>query len=470
MNSPTNATRAAPPEASSATAAARPTKPLWRTFLFFLAPMVVANILQSLSGTINGVFIGQMLGTRALAAIAGVFPIVVFFISMVIGIGAGASVLIGQAWGAKEVHKVKAIAGTALALGLLLGALVAIFGGTFTEALLGALGTPPDVLPEAVGYARVMMFAMPGLLVFILSTQLMRGVGDTVTPLLALIVSTAVSCFFTPAFIRGWFGLPRLGVTSAAVAAILSFVVALIAMSIWMRVRKHPLAPDAELLADLRINPRLLKLVVRIGLPTGVQMIVISLAEIVLLGMVNRFGSDATAAYGAVNQVVNYVQFPAMSIAITASILGAQAIGAGRGERLGAITRTGLALNVLITGGLVLLGYLFSRYLVAMFLTSEPVIEIAQTLLHIMLWSTVVYGFSSVLGGVMRSSGSVLVPTAITIFCIAVIELPAAWLLSRHWGLNGVWMAYPVTFLAMLALQAWYYLAVWRKKKIERLV
>ena len=199
-------------------------------------------------------------------------------------------------------------------------------------------------------------------------------------------------------------------------------------------------------------------------------MIVMSLAEIALLGLVNGFGSDATAAYGAVNQVVNYAQFPAMSIAITASILGAQAIGAGRANQLGEITKTGLALNVVLTGSLVVIGYLFSRHLVSMFITSEPVVEIAQTLLHIMLWSTVIFGFSSVIGGVMRSSGSVLVPTAISIFCIALIELPVAWLLSRQYGLNGVWMAYPITFLSMLTMQSWYYLFVWRKKKIERLV
>ena len=89
------------------------TRPLWRTYLAFLGPMVLANILQSLSGTINGVYIGQMLGTHALAAVAGMFPIVFFFISLVIGLGAGASVLIGQAWGAREPGKVKAIAGTA---------------------------------------------------------------------------------------------------------------------------------------------------------------------------------------------------------------------------------------------------------------------------------------------------------------------------------------------------------------------
>jgi putative MATE family efflux protein len=445
-------------------------RPLWRVFLGFLGPMILANILQSLSATLNNVFVGQLLGTRALAAVAGVFPIVFFFISLVIGIGAGASVVIGQAWGAREPHKVKAIAGTALALGLMLGLGVALFGGMFTAAMLGALGTPPDVLPMALGYARMMMLAMPGLLVFILYTQLLRGVGDTVTPLYALLLSTSVSCLLTPAFIRGWWGLPQLGVTSAAAASILSFVVALSFLAVFLRRRKHALAPDLELLKALRIQPRLLRLVVRIGLPTGVQMIVLSVAEIALLSMVNGFGSDATAAYGAVNQVVNYVQFPALSIAITASILGAQSIGAGRAHLLGTITRTGLTMNVAITGSLVLAGYLFSRHLVGAFVTSAPVLELAQTLLHIMLWSSIVFGFSSVLSGIMRSSGAVLVPTAISVSCILLIELPSAWVLSRHFGITGVWMAYPITFLSMLALHASYYRFFWRKKKIERLI
>jgi putative MATE family efflux protein len=445
-------------------------RPLWRVFLALLGPMILANILQSLSGTLNNVFVGQMLGTRALAAVAGMFPIVFFFISLVIGVGAGASVLIGQAWGAKEPHKVKAIAGTALALGLILGALVAVFGGVFTRAMLVVLGTPPDVLPMAVGYARVMMLAMPGLLVFILFTQLMRGVGDTVTPLFALVLSTAISALFTPAFIRGWWGLPQLGVTSAAAAAIVSFSGALVFLAVYMRWRKHALAPDMELLRDLRIKPRLLKLVVRIGLPTGLQMVVLSIAEIVLLSIVNRFGSNATAAYGAVNQVVNYVQFPALSIAITASILGAQSIGAGRSNVLGAITRTGLKLNLVITGSLVVIGYLFSRYLIGAFVRSEEVLQLAQTLLHIMLWSSLIFGFQALLGGIMRSSGAVLVPTAISIFCITVVELPSAYGLSHLFGLNGVWMAYPIAFISMLALQATYYRLVWSKRKIERLV
>ena len=125
---------------------------------------------------------------------------------------------------------------------------------------------------------------------------------------------------------------------------------------------------------------------------------------------------------------------------------------------------------MIITGSLVVLGYLFSRYVVGAFTSDETVIDIAQTLLHIMLWSSIVFGFSSVVSGVMRSSGSVLVPTAISVGCIILIEVPSAWLLSRFFGLNGVWMAYPVTFVSMLLFQSMYYRLVWRKKEIVRLV
>jgi putative MATE family efflux protein len=445
-------------------------RPLWRIFATFLGPMVVGNVLQAMSGTFNAVFVGQMLGTKALAAASAVYPIVFFFISLVIGVGAGGSVLIGQAWGAKETHKVKAIAGTAILIGFAMGLVIALLGGVFTEELLRLLGTPADVLPAAVGYARIMMLAMPGLMVFLLVTQLLRGVGDTVTPLFALVTSTAVSCLLTPAFIRGWGGLPQLGVTSAAVASTVAFLVALAYLGVHLRRGTHPLRPDRELLRALRIDRKILAVVLRIGLPTGVQMIVMSLAEIALLALVNRYGSNATAAYGAVNQVANYVQFPALSIAITASILGAQAIGAGRTERLGAITRTGLQMNLVLTGSLVVIGYLFSRQFMALFITSEPVIELAQSLLHIMLWSSVVYGCAAVVSGVMRASGTVLPPLAISVFCIVGIEVPAAYALAAHFGLEGVWMAYPITFVSMLVLQTAFYRLVWKKSKIERLV
>ncbi len=454
----------------SAAAPMAPARPLWRAYLAFLGPMVLANILQSLSGSVNAVYIGQMLGTDALAAVAGMFPVVFFFIALIIGVGAGASVLIGQAWGAREPHKVKAIAGTALALGGLIGAVAAVLGELLARPALAALGTAPELLPDAVAYARVMMLGMPLLLVFILYTQLLRGVGDTVTPLLALCLSTAVGLLLTPALIRGWLGLPRLGVVSAAVAGWVSFALALAFLWAYLRRKRHPLAPDAELLRALRIDARLLRAVLRIGVPTGVQMVTIALAELAILSLVNGYGADATAAYGAVNQIVNYVQFPALSIAITASILGAQAIGAGRVERLSAIVRTGLLLNGLLTGALVLAGYALSRWLLGFFITAPQVLVMAQGLLQVMLWGSVVFGMQAVVAGVMRASGTVWVPTGISVASIVLVQLPAAHALSARLGLPGVWLSYPVVFCVMLALQSAFYLWVWRHRRIERLV
>jgi Na+-driven multidrug efflux pump len=287
--------------------------------------------------------------------------------------------------------------------------------------------------------------------------------------LLTLLISTAVGLLVTPALIRGWAGLPQMGVASGAYAAVASYLIALSWLAWHLRRTHHALAPDAAFLKHLRIDRALLAKVLRIGLPTALSMITISIAEIAVLFLVNRFGSQATAAYGAVNQIVSYVQFPAISIAITASILGAHAIGAGRAHTLGAIARTGLMMNVVLTGSLVLLGYAFSRHIVGLFITDPAVVDMAQTLLHIMLWSSVIMGMSMVLSGLMRASGVVLVPTALSMLAIGGIQVPVAWVLSGTYGLNGIWAAYPIAFLAMLAMQTTYYRRVWRKRPIRRL-
>jgi putative MATE family efflux protein len=442
---------------------------LWKVYLAFLVPMIVSNILQALSGTVNNIYLGQMLGVQAMAAVSAFFPVVFFLIAFMIGLGAGASVLIGQAWGAKEPERVRAIAATTLMVGIYVGLAVALFGGTFTDAMLRALGTPADILPDAIAYARVTLVAAPGIFVFLLVTSMLRGVGDTKTPLKTLCISTVVGLIVTPALIQGWLGLPRLGVVSGAYAAVLSYLVAM-GWTAWYLLRSnHPLAPNAAFRKHLGIDRAILAKVLRIGLPTGLSMITISLAEIAVLFLVNRYGSQATAAYGAVNQIVSYVQFPAISIAITTSILGAQAIGGGRGNTLGRIARTGIVMNLVLTGSLVVLGYLFSRSMLGLFITDPAVVELAQGLLHIMLWSSVIMGMSMVLSGLMRASGNVLVPTAISMFAIACVEVPVAWALSLNYGLDGIWAAYPVAFLVMLGLQTAYYRGVWRHQPIRRI-
>ena len=447
------------------------TRPLWQRFAIFLLPLMAANILQALSGTFNSIFIGQMIGVEALASLATFFPILFFLISFIIGLSAGSTILIGQAWGARNIERVKQVAGTTLTAAFVLGLVVAIIGGIWIENIMSLLGAPENIRQTATDYGRIMFLGMPGFFIFLIVTSILRGVGDTVTPLFSLVLSMIVGVILTPALIQGWWGLPRLGVNSAAWAFIAGFVVVLVFLFFYMRARKLPLAPDAQLLGSLRPDLPLLGLILKLGVPAGLQMVVASVAGIVVVGLVNRFGSSATAAYGALNQVLNYVQFPAMSIGIATSIFGAQAIGARQIDQLPAITRTALMMNLVITGGLVLIAYLFSENLVALFITDPSVIALTEHLLRIVLWAIVPFGFGVVFSGMMRASGMVYAPMLLSLGGILLIELPGAvWLSQTSLGLSGIWIAYATSFTGMMVLQAAWYHFVWKKKKIVALV
>ena len=450
-------------------AALRPSPPLWRSFLAFLGPMMLSNVLQAASGTVSNIYLGQMIGIDAMAAASVFFPVIFFLVSLVIGMGVGASVLIGQAWGAGDVAQVRRVAASTTVAVLACGVLVSLLLTPLARPLLEAIGTPARVLPGAVAYATVMLGFMPVFFAFLLLTVLLRGVGDTVTPLRALAIALGVSMTVTPALIRGWLGLPRLGVAAAAWGAVIAWMAGGAWLCWFLRRRGSPMAPDRRFGRAMRPDWRILDRVLRLGVPSAVQMVAMALAEMVLLGLVNRYGPDATAAYGAVNQVMAYVQFPAMSVGITVSILSAQAIGAGRVARLPAILRTGMALNLLITGTLVAVATLFSRRLVQLFIASAPVVGTTESLLHIVLWSVVLSGISGILSGQMRASGVVLVPTLILVLSIALVEVPVAWSLSRLVGLDGVWIAYPTATGVMALANLLYFRLVWRHKPILRL-
>ena len=351
-----------------------------------------------------------------------------------------------------------------------MGIAVAVIGVLVSPWILGLLATPANILAQSDAYAKVVFLTMPVLFTYIAYTTFLRGTGDTTTPLYALIVSTLLIVVITPLFILGWFGFPKLGVVSAAVAGLLANGGAF-AWLLWTLQRQnHPLKFDRETLSDMWVDWTILRTVIRIGVPTGFQIMMVSLAEIALLGFVNRFGSDATAAYGAVNQVVSYVQFPAISIGITASIFAAQCIGARREDKLGSVVRNAVGLNYIMGITLVVLCYVFAWDILGWFIVSERTLMIAHGLLAITLWSYVIFGNNAVLSGIMRGSGAVLWPTTISVFSIWCVEVPAAYLLMRHFGLPGVWMGYPIAFCSGLVLQFGYYELVWKRRTHARLV
>ncbi len=443
---------------------------MWRLFLVFLIPMMLSNVLQSASQTVSSIFLGRLIGVHALAAVSAIFPVIFLLISFMIGLASGSTVLIGQAHGAQQIHTMKRIAGTTLSVSFALGIVLGGLGLAFARELLQLVGTPHDIINDATLYSRIIFLWLPGFFPYIAYTTFLRGTGDSKTPFYSLIVATALGILFTPAFILGWAGLPRIGIAGAAVAGYIGNATAFTALLVYLAYRKHPLQFDNEMLRDMRIDWKLLRTIVRIGVPTGIQTILVALAEIAVITFVNRFGSDATAAYGAVNQIVGYVQFPAISIGITASIFGAQSIGARRNDKLGSVIRSGIALNYIIGGVIVALCYIFAWEILGWFITAPRPLDIAHSLLMITLWGYLLFGNNSVLSGVMRSSGTVFWPTAIGIFAIWGVEVPAAYLLMHRFGIDGIWMGYPIAFAVGLTLQCFYYELVWKRKQHERLI
>jgi putative MATE family efflux protein len=445
-------------------------KPMWQILLVFLVPLMLSNVLQSASQTMASIWIGRLISTQALGAISAVFPIVFLLFSFVFGVSSGSSVLVGQAFGARDFPKVKKIAGTVIGAALYLGIIVAVLGAVGSPVVLGWLATPPDILPMADAYARVIFLTMPVFFVYFVYATILRGTGDSTTPFYTLIVSSVLAIAITPLFIVGLFGLPKLGVVSAAVAGLIANTAAFAWLLYYLARKNHPLKFDRETLADMMIDWNILWGVVRIGVPTGIQVMIVSLAEIAIIGFVNRFGSSATAAYGAVNAVVGYVQFPAISIGIAASIFGAQCIGARREDKLGSVIRSAVGLNYVVGGTIIGGCYIFAWNILGWFITDQSTLIIAHRLLMIVLWSYLLFGNSAVLSGLMRGSGSVTWPTINGIFAILCVELPVAYLLMHRVGLDGVWLGYPVAYCVVLALQFGYYEFVWKRKTHERLV
>ncbi|MGW6192661.1 MATE family efflux transporter [Bacillus cereus] len=447
-------------------------KPIWKSMSMFLVPLLLSNVLQSIGQLFGMVVVGRWLGVNDLAAISAFFPLFFLLVSFVIGIGSGSSILIGQAFGAKNEERLKAIVGTTLTFTFIIGVVLAIIGSIFAMDIMRLMGTPGNIIEISVHYARILFISMPVLFLYFAYTTFMRGTGDSKTPFYFLIVSTALNMILLPILIFGWLGAPKLDVYGAAYASVISTVITFIVMLVYLKKKNHPLQLDATVRKYLRMDWELLKLLLRLGIPASINMILVSLSEIAVIAFVNRYGSDATAAYGVVNQVASYVQMPAVSLGITVSIFAAQSIGANQFDRLQKVVKAGIIMNYIIGGVLISLIYLFSRDILALFLTSQTTIEIAHSLVMITLWSYLIFGHAQIISATMRASGTVLWPTVISVVSIWLVEVPVAYYLSYHTslGIEGIWIGYPAAFIVSLILQYAYYKLSWQKKRITRLV
>lgn len=441
-------------------------RPVWRTMLIFLGPLVASNIVNSLNQTLYSIYLGRLMGPKALAAAGSIFPIIFLLISFLFGLASAASILIGQAYGAGDRSRVKAIVGATL--GSCIG-LLAVLGGLCSWAapsLMHAIGTPSDIFDLATTYARAVFALMPITFTFFIYATFMRGIGDSRTPFIAFSLSALLNAGLIPWGILGGLGVPAMGIVGAAFGGGVANLLSIVALIVYLNYRRSAVAFDGEVMRHLWPRRAIVANIIRVGVPSGFQMIMLSLSEIAVITFVNHFGSSATAAYAAVNQIVNYVQFPAMSIGIAASIFGAQAIGAGKIDRLRQIVHSSVALNYALELAILIVCYVFANGILSLFITDDSVRRIARELLNITLWSYAIYGNAFVISGIVRSSGDVLWPMAISICSIWLVEVPTAWALMHRIGLPGVWFGYPAGYISNLIAQYAYYRFVWKRKPI----
>ena len=442
--------------------------PIGTSLLMFALPILAGNIAQSLNGSVNAIWVGKFLGEAALTATANANNIMFFLIGSVFGIGMAATILIGQSIGAKDLPQARRVMGTSATFFISLSAVIAVLGWFLSHRLLLAMGTPAESLPMADAYLKVIFLAMPLLYAFAFITAALRGAGDARTPFRFLLLAVLMDIAFNPLLIFGVGPFPELGIAGAAWATFFSQGLALAGLMLYLRNKRHMLWLGRKDIGLLKIDTVILKALVVKGVPMGLQMILISLAMIMMISMVNGYGVETASAYGAAMQLWTYVQMPAMAIGAACSTMAAQNVGAGLWPRVEATARTGVLFNFLLTGALIAPIILFDRSTLALFLpAASEALEIGRHLNHIAVWSFLFFGVNFVLSGVVRSTGAVLPPLLILAIGMWGIRVPFALWLQPRFGADAIWWSFPVSALcSMLMIMAYYRWGNWRKATI----
>ena len=442
--------------------------PIGRTLLLFAIPTLGSSVLQSLNGSINAIWVGRFLGEDALAATSNGNIVMFMLMAFVFGFGMASTILIGQAFGRRDLDAARRTIGTAIGSFVAISAAIAAVGWVLAPRLLELLATPPEAMPLALSYMRVIFLAMPAALMMTVLMMALRGGGDSLTPLWFMALSVLLDASLNPVLILGVGPAPRLGIAGSAAATAIASYVSLAAMLAYIYARDLPLRLRGPELRYLRPDPALLRTITAKGLPMGLQMIVISSSALAMLGLVNREGVVTTAAYGVTQQLWTYVQMPAMALGAAVSAMAAQNIGAGKWDRVGLITRAGVVYNLVLTGLLVVLLTVVDRPALALFLgEGSPALPIARHIQLVATWGFVAFGVSLVLFGTIRANGEVVRPLIILFISMYPVRLGFALGTERWLGADALWLSFPVGMVATTLMAiALYRHGGWKRVRI----
>ena len=419
-------------------------------------PMLIANLLQAATGVIAAIWVGHTLGSKAFAAVSSTMPVVFFFVSAIIGLTMATNILIGQAYGAKNMDFLARVLSNSFMSSIAVCLAISVLGYILTPLFLAVMKTPADIVPYARFYLRIMFVGLTFTFIYNWFGAILRGLGDAKTPLYLLLVSTALTVAFLPIFILGWGPFPKLGFEGAALAPIAANAI-MIAVAYFFVLRTHVLLNVHEWDYELRWD--IIKKIFTIGIPMSAQMVLVSVSEIFVISLVNSFGSSTTAAYGIGMQLDQLAFLPAMAIGMSVSSMVAQNLGARELGRVKKILEYSILISIAVSAVFFLAIYSFPAKVAAVFTNDPAVIAVTVGYIKVVSFS---YFFISVmfsLQGVVRGAGDTLYMFMFTLVGLVIVRYPLGLLFIKYTslGINGIWVAIVISSIVSLALNYWYY-------------
>ncbi len=435
--------------------------------LLFSIPMLAGNAMQIGYSLINTIWVGHLIGENGVGAVGVSLPVLYVLFGFAMGMSIATTIVVAQHYGAKNYQMVEKTVANAFSLCLITGTILTIAGTLSSDYLLRLMGTPRENFSMASAYLRINLAGFTLFYFGMLVNFMLRGIGDTVTPLVFMSVGLGLNAVLDPFFIGGFGPFPRWGLTGAAYATLVAQACAVAVNIIYLNRKKHMIAFHPRRLA---LDQDLTLLLFKIGLPSIVQQGLVSIGSLFVLRFVNSFGSAATNAYGAVGRVDMVVFMPALSMSMATSALTGQNLGARKIERVKEIFRWGIVMSSSITILISLTVVFFSRLILKMFgLGDDPhVVDIGVSYLRIVGPCYLFFAIMFVSNGVINGAGHTMVTMVLSLLSQWLMRVPGSWLLSKtSLGVTGIWVAVAISFaVTMLASLLYYISGRWKRSTI----
>lgn len=431
-----------------------------KLIFFFTMPMLIGNAFQLISMIVDSIIVGRFVGKTALAAIGASFPVIFAFVSMIIGINASITTIIAQYYGAKDFDNVERAVDTAYIFLFVSSLLFSAAGIVFAGAIFRLLGLPAEALPEATLYLRWYLAGVVLMAGFYGTSAILRGFGDSKTPLYFMIIATVIGVLLEVVLIVGL----KWGIEGAAISTVASQGISFFIAAVYLN-RTHRFVKIN--LRKIRFSMDIFMKSLSIGVPSGLQQAFIALGMMALVRIVNMFGTDAIAAYTIAGRIDSFSTLPALNFSMALSAFVGQNLGAGRIDRVKKGLRATWLMISVITLAATLANLLFSRDIMSFFTHDPEVIKIGADYLVIVGVCYIGFSIMFINNGLFRGAGDTLVPMFITFFSLWILRVPIAYFLSRRIGITGIWWAIALSIACGLACSMFYYfLGRWKNRRI----